>query len=327
MQDAGAAAIELNMYDVPGDPRISGRTAGATPHRRAAAGQGRRHRPVAVKLSPFFSSIGEMAQRLDKAGADALVLFNRFLQPDIDAEELAVVPHVTLSSQLEGRLPRMCIALLRERVRAALAATSGVETPDDVAAYLLAGADVVMTASALLRHGPEYAAVLLDGLTTWMSAQRLPDRRPVPRHARGTGRHRWRGLRARQLCQCNARGERRCIRDVLSRGGSQPEFQSAAQLAGEAWAVHVTARDRRGPHGTEGHTRHNSGASRLDATCGHKWGFPFTSVGSPLMATAADQHHRAGRTSHQLLSDRSDANAPGLLAVMRAQHEQGGLVQ
>jgi dihydroorotate dehydrogenase (fumarate) len=106
---------------------------------------------------------------LDKAGADALVLFNRFLQPDIDAERLTVVPQVTLSSQLEGRLPRMCIALLRGRVHAALAATSGVETPEDVAAYLLAGADVVMTASALLRHGPQHAAVLLDGLTTWMA--------------------------------------------------------------------------------------------------------------------------------------------------------------
>jgi dihydroorotate dehydrogenase (fumarate) len=125
--------------------------------------------PVAVKLSPFYSSLAEMAPLLDKAGADPLVLFNRFLQPDIDAEELAVVPRVTLASQLEGRLPRMCIALLRGRVRAALAATSGVETPKDVAAYLLAGADVVMTASALLRHGPKHAAVLLDGLTTWMA--------------------------------------------------------------------------------------------------------------------------------------------------------------
>ena len=97
------------------------------------------------------------------------MLFNRFLQPDIDAEELVVVPRVTLSSQLEGRLPRMCIALLRGRVRAALAATSGVETAEDVAAYLLAGADVVMTASALLRHGSEHAAVLMHGLTTWMA--------------------------------------------------------------------------------------------------------------------------------------------------------------
>ena len=168
MQDAGAAAIELNMYGVPCDPRISGtqleqRHTDVLQRVKDAVTV-----PIAVKLSPFFSSIGEMAQRLDKAGADALVLFNRFLQPDIDAEELAVVPRVTLSSQLEGRRPRMCIALLRGRVRAALAATSGVETPKDVAAYLIAGADVVMTASALLRHGPEHAAVLLDGLNTWM---------------------------------------------------------------------------------------------------------------------------------------------------------------
>jgi dihydroorotate dehydrogenase (fumarate) len=168
MQDAGAAAIELNMYGVPGDPRILGRL---LEQRHIDVLQRVKDVvtvPIAVKLSPFFSSIGEMAQRLDKAGADALVLFNRFLQPDINADELAVESHVTLSSQVEGRLPRMCIALLRGRVRAALAATSGVETPDDVAAYLLAGADVVMTASALLRHGPEYVAVLLDGLATWM---------------------------------------------------------------------------------------------------------------------------------------------------------------
>jgi dihydroorotate dehydrogenase (fumarate) len=169
MQDAGAAAIELNMYGVPGDPRILGRL---LEQRHIDVLQRVKDVvtvPIAVKLSPFFSSLGEMAQRLDKAGADALVLFNRFLQPDINADELAVRAHVTLSSQVEGRLPRMCIALLRGRVHAALAATSGVETPDDVAAYLLAGADVVMTASALLRHGPEYAAVLLDGLATWMT--------------------------------------------------------------------------------------------------------------------------------------------------------------
>jgi dihydroorotate dehydrogenase (fumarate) len=173
MQDAGAAAIELNMYGVPGDPRILGRL---LEQRHIDVLQRVKDVvtvPIAVKLSPFFSSVGEMAQRLDKAGADALVLFNRFLQPDIDAEELAVVPRVTLSSQLEGRLPRMCIALLRGRVRAALAATSGVETAGDVAAYLLAGADAVMTASALLRHGPEHAAVLLDGLTTWMTRKGL----------------------------------------------------------------------------------------------------------------------------------------------------------
>ena len=124
--------------------------------------------PVAVKLSPYFSSTGELAVRLDDAGADALVLFNRFLQPDIDPEKLSVVHQIGLSSAAEARLPRTWIALLHGRVQASLAATTGVETAADVAKYLLAGADVVMTASALLRHGPEHASVLLDGLAEWM---------------------------------------------------------------------------------------------------------------------------------------------------------------
>ncbi len=125
--------------------------------------------PVAVKLSPYFSSTAEMAVRLDEAGADGLVLFNRFLQPDVDPESVTVVPADGLSHPSEARLPRTWIALLRGRVRASLAASTGVEGPDDVARYLLAGADVVMTASALLRHGPEYASVLIDGLSDWMA--------------------------------------------------------------------------------------------------------------------------------------------------------------
>ena len=124
--------------------------------------------PVAVKLSPHFSSIGEMALRLDDAGADGLVLFNRFLHPDVDPETLVVTPGVGLSSPAEARLPRAWIAILSGHVRASLAATTGVEDAGDVAAYLLAGADVVMTASALLRHGIGHAEVLLDGLTEWM---------------------------------------------------------------------------------------------------------------------------------------------------------------
>jgi dihydroorotate dehydrogenase (fumarate) len=169
MQDAGAAAIELNVYCVPGDPQISGREVEqrhlqVLQHVKAAVTV-----PVAVKLSPYFSSIGEMAVRLDEAGADALVLFNRFLQPDIDPEQLAVVSQVNLISPADARLPRAWIALLRPSVSASLAATSGVEVPADVARYLLAGADVVMTTSALLRHGPGYATELLAGLSTWMS--------------------------------------------------------------------------------------------------------------------------------------------------------------
>jgi dihydroorotate dehydrogenase (fumarate) len=168
MQDAGAAAIELNIYYIPADPLIDGRD---VEHRHLdilARVKGAVSVPVAVKLNPHFSSMGDMALRLDRAGADALVLFNRFLQPDIDIETLAVKATIELSSPVEARLPRTWVALLCGRVQAALAATTGVAGPDDVVKYLLAGADVVMTASALLRHGPAYAGVLLDGLTAWM---------------------------------------------------------------------------------------------------------------------------------------------------------------
>jgi dihydroorotate dehydrogenase (fumarate) len=168
MQDAGAAGIELNIYYLPGVPHTAGRDVEQRHVETVERVKGAVTVPVAVKLNPYFSSIGEMALRLDAAGADALVLFNRFLQPDIDPERLAVVPSVMLSQPAEARLPRTWIALLRGRVRAALAATTGVERPADVVSYLLAGADVVMSASALLRHGPEHAGVLLDGLRDWM---------------------------------------------------------------------------------------------------------------------------------------------------------------
>jgi dihydroorotate dehydrogenase (fumarate) len=169
MQDSGAAAIELNIYYLPGDPTISGRDveqrhADVVTRVKAAVDI-----PVAVKVSPYFSSFGEVALRLDGAGADALVLFNRFLQPDIDPDRLEVASQIGLSVPAEGRLPRAWIALLHGRVRCSLAATSGVETAADVAKFLLAGADVVMTASALLRHGVDYAADLLTGLTDWMT--------------------------------------------------------------------------------------------------------------------------------------------------------------
>ncbi len=168
MQEAGAAGIELNISYLPADPETSG---GEVEQRHLDVLERVKQAvsvPVAVKLSPYFSSIGAMALRFDRAGADALVLFNRFLQPDIDPDELAILPHVTLSHPDEGRLPRTWIALLRGRITASLAATSGVETAADVARYLLAGADVVMTTSALLRHGARYAADLLDGLERWM---------------------------------------------------------------------------------------------------------------------------------------------------------------
>ena len=168
MQDAGAAAIELNIYYLPGGPDVSGHEVEQRHLDVLSRVKSVVSIPVAVKISPYFSSTGEIAHRLDEAGADGLVLFNRFMQPDIDPETLAVTAGVQLSSRAEARMPRSWIALLRGRVTASLAATTGVEDAGDVAAYLLAGADVVMTASALLRHGPAYARVLLDDLTAWM---------------------------------------------------------------------------------------------------------------------------------------------------------------
>jgi dihydroorotate dehydrogenase (fumarate) len=169
IQDAGAAAIELNIYYIPGDPRIAGREVEQRHIDILCRVKDAVTVPVAVKLGPHFSSVGEIALRLDQAGADGLVLFNRFLQPDIDSQTLTVRPAVDLSSPAEARLPRTWISLLRNHLRASLAATTGVEEPADVVKYLLAGADVVMTASALIRHGPRHAAVLLDGLAEWMA--------------------------------------------------------------------------------------------------------------------------------------------------------------
>jgi len=168
MQEAGAAAIELNVYYLPADPRMPGRDVeqryvDILTTVKAAVGI-----PVAVKLGPFFSSAGEVAIRLDRAGADGLVLFNRFMQTDIDPETLTVSTGLKLSSPAEAALPRSWIARLRGLVGASLAASTGVETAADAAAYLLAGADVVMTTSSLLRHGPGHAAVLIDELAEWL---------------------------------------------------------------------------------------------------------------------------------------------------------------
>jgi dihydroorotate dehydrogenase (fumarate) len=171
MEEAGADAIELNVYSVPGDPRrtardVEQRHVDVVARVRAAVSI-----PLAVKMSPYFSSTGEMAVRLASTGADGLVLFNRFLQPDIDPETLTVRPRLALSTPEEARLPLTWISILHGRVRASLAASTGVETPADLARYLLAGADVVMTTSALLRHGPDHAGALVEGLSGWLAAK------------------------------------------------------------------------------------------------------------------------------------------------------------
>ena len=168
MQDAGAAAVELNIYYLPADPPLSARDAEQRYLDILTMVKSAVSLPVAVKLTPYFSSFNEMAVRLDRAGADGLVLFNRFMQTDINPDTLTISTGFKLSSPGEATVARSWIARLRGHMRASLAASTGVETADDVAAYLLAGADVVMTTSSLLRHGPAHAKVLLDGLTAWM---------------------------------------------------------------------------------------------------------------------------------------------------------------
>ena len=168
MQQAGAAAIELNIYYLPADPLTPARDNEQRYVDILTTVKAVVSIPVAVKLTPYFSSLGEMAVRLDRAGADGLVLFNRFMQTDINPDTLTVSTGFQLSRPSEATAARSWIARLRGQVHASLAASTGVETADDVAAYLLAGADVVMTTSSLLRHGAAHATVLLDGLTAWM---------------------------------------------------------------------------------------------------------------------------------------------------------------
>jgi dihydroorotate dehydrogenase (fumarate) len=173
MQDAGAAAIECNIYMVPGDVEMTGAEVEDRHVEIVTAVRDAVDIPVAVKLSPFFSAPGNMIARLDATGVDGLVLFNRFLQPDIDLEKLEVVPGVWLSSQSDQRVPLTWIASLSGRVNASLAATSGVDTSDDVLKYLLAGADVVMTTSSLVRYGASYAETLIDGVSQWLERKAL----------------------------------------------------------------------------------------------------------------------------------------------------------
>jgi dihydroorotate dehydrogenase (fumarate) len=168
ISDAGAQAIELNVFYIPADIGIAARDVEQRYIDIVKHVKGAVSIPVSVKLNPFFSSMGEMAKRFVDAGADGLVLFNRFYQPDFDLEELEVVPNLELSSASEIRLPLMWIAILRGRVEASLAATRGVETANEVVKYVMAGADVVMTTSALLRNGVGHMKTLVDGLSGWM---------------------------------------------------------------------------------------------------------------------------------------------------------------
>jgi dihydroorotate dehydrogenase (fumarate) len=168
IEQAGADAIECNIYSIPTDMDVSGSDVEKTYVDILREVKISVHIPVAVKLSPFFSNLANMAKRLDETSADGLVLFNRFYQPDIDLDELEIKPNVLLSSPPELRLPLTWIGILYGRIRASLAATSGVHGPEDVIKLLLAGADVTMLCSALLRNGISHLRHVEHGVREWI---------------------------------------------------------------------------------------------------------------------------------------------------------------
>jgi dihydroorotate dehydrogenase (fumarate) len=169
LEQAGAAALELNLYLLPTDPAISGQE---IEHRYLDIVRQVKAKvkiPVSVKLSPFFSATGNFVAQLESIGADGVVLFNRFFRPDFDLETLSVKREVALSAPADIHLPLTWIALLSGRLRLSLAAGTGVDSYIEVVKFLLAGAGIVATASALLRHGPEHMTALVDGLERWLS--------------------------------------------------------------------------------------------------------------------------------------------------------------
>lgn len=168
IEEAGADALELNIYYIPTDPLLSSSDVEDRYIEVLYAVKSAVSIPVAVKLSPFFSSMAHVAQRLDRAGADGLVLFNRFYQPDFDLETMEVKPNVILSASDDIRLPLRWIAILYGKIKAGLAASSGVHTSEDVIKLLMAGASAAQMCSALLQHGPEHITAVLDDLERWM---------------------------------------------------------------------------------------------------------------------------------------------------------------
>jgi dihydroorotate dehydrogenase (fumarate) len=171
IEEAGATSLELNIYFIPTDISLTGRDVEQRYLEILRAVRKAVDIPIAIKLGPNFSSLGQMAMEFVSAGADALVLFNRFYQPNIDLTELRLRNDLQLSKATEIGLPLLWIAVLSGRIDASLAASTGVENSEQVLKYLLAGADVVMTTSALLRNGPHYVKELLAGTVSWLSAR------------------------------------------------------------------------------------------------------------------------------------------------------------
>ncbi len=165
---AGADALELNIYSIPTDPEVSADDIEAQYFTILASLKAQLKIPVALKLSPFFTNFARFARQLDQHGADGLVLFNRFYQPDIDIEAHAVAPTIKLSTSEAMRLPLRWIAMLRGRIRASLAATSGIHSATDALKMFMAGADVTMLCSVLLHRGIEHIGVIEREMCEWL---------------------------------------------------------------------------------------------------------------------------------------------------------------
>ena len=168
IQQAGADALELNIYYIPTDMNLTGTEVEMTYLDILKSVKSNVTIPVAVKLSPFFSNFANMAKRLDQAGANGLVLFNRFYQPDIELESLEVKPNILLSTPMAMRLPLRWIALLHGKLKASLAATSGIHRASDALKMLLVGADVTMLCSTVIRHGIPQIAMIEREMVEWL---------------------------------------------------------------------------------------------------------------------------------------------------------------
>ena len=168
MEQAGADAIELNIYYIPTDPGITGESVEQEYLEIVKAVKAQVKIPIAVKLSPFFSNMANMASKLDAAGADALVLFNRFYQPDIDLDQLEVIPNVKLSRSYDLRLPMRWIAILYNKIKADMASTRGIHTGMDVIKMMMVGANVTMLNSVLLRQGVPMLGTIERQMIEWM---------------------------------------------------------------------------------------------------------------------------------------------------------------
>jgi dihydroorotate dehydrogenase (fumarate) len=168
IQNAGADAIELNIYFIATDPKMSSDAVEWRYIDLVATVRDVVQIPVAVKIGPQFSNLANFIPRLAQAGASGVVLFNRFLEPDIDLEALSIVPQLVLSNRHEMRSPLRWIAILRDQVSISLAATSGIHFPEDVIKLLLVGADVCMLTSSLLKHGVDYVAEMLEHVQNWL---------------------------------------------------------------------------------------------------------------------------------------------------------------